>query len=80
MKCPKCDESNILINIDKQYIEINKKHSILWWLFIGIWWRLVKYTILLPLVPIKRLFLGAKKDIIEKQTKTKICQNCGHTW
>ena len=43
MICPKCGSQKVESQIvTGDILEEEKKHGILWWIFIGWWWTLIK--------------------------------------
>lgn len=80
MVCSKCGSENVTVQIVTETQLKEKKHGILYWLFIG-WW----------LKPLLWLFLTLPMIIIAifkpKKYKTKsihknmaVCHNCGNSW
>jgi len=100
MVCPKCGSSNVNIqtfqenkgsitHTKSKYKE--KKHGILWWLFIGWWWWVIDLILWIFLfIPRLLLRLGRKKKYVGKSTSITVndisyknvytCQDCGNTW
>lgn len=76
MICPKCGSENV--NIQAVTHVRNKKHGILYWIFIGWWLELFMWIVFtLPWLIIK---IFRPKKVTSKTFKMAICQNCGYSW
>ena len=79
MQCPKCKSENV--NVQAVTEIIKKKRGLLWWLFIGWWWSMIKLVLwvfyFVPMLII-RAIRGSK--VKSKTTTQAICQACGHRW
>lgn len=76
MKCPKCGSSNV--NVQAVCTVRNKKHGILYWLFIGWWLEIFMWLFLtLPWLIIK---IFKPKGVTSKTKGKAVCQNCGKIW
>ena len=81
MICPKCGSMNV--NVQAVPIVSSRYHTLIWWLFIGWWWTVLKLIGwltfgLLMLIP--KLFIRPKIKIKTKVRSVAVCQNCGHKW
>ena len=76
MKCSKCGSENVNVQLVTKVK--NKKHGIIYWLFIGWWLEPVMWIFLtLPWLIIK---IFKPKKVTSKTHSQAVCQNCGHTW
>lgn len=76
MKCSKCGSENVNVQLVTKVK--NKKHGIIYWLFIGWWLEPVMWIFLtLPWLIIK---IFKPKQVTSKTQSKAVCQNCGHTW
>ena len=104
MFCPKCNSDNVRIESVQEnlgstsitrtkYKGPKKPHGLLWKLFIGWWWWIVKLPfqlLLFPFIAIYKVFNrrgtalrshGTTKSVNHIVYKTVCtCQNCGNTW
>lgn len=76
MKCPKCNNENVLIQAVTTVK--NKRHGVLYWLFIGWWLEIIMWLFLtLPWLIIK-IF---KPNKVKSNTHSEaVCQSCGYRW
>jgi len=76
MKCRKCGSENVNVQAVTQVK--NKRHGILYWIFIG-WWLepIMWFFLTLPWLIIK---IFKPNKVTSKTTKMAICQNCGNSW
>ena len=80
MKCPKCGSDNVNVQVINEVEIKNKRHNILWWIFVGIWWIPIKWLFFTLPALILKLF-GHKKQKVKNIQKTMCtCQQCGNTW
>ena len=80
MKCPKCGSENVNVQMVSESQLKNKHHSILYWLFIGWWWRpLLWICLTMPMIFVK-LFGHKKQKLVTKHSSMAVCQDCGHSW
>ncbi|MBU5592970.1 hypothetical protein KQI89_14560 [Clostridium sp. MSJ-4] len=76
MKCLKCGSENV--NVQAVTHVKNKKHGVIYWLFIGWWLELIMWLFLtLPWLIIK---IFKPKKIRSKIHSQAVCQTCGKTW
>ena len=80
MTCPKCHSENVTIQVVTESKLKTAHHGLLWWLIIGWWWLIVKWLFLTIPALLAKIFIPRKQRIQQKQIKTCVCQNCGHTW
>ena len=104
MKCPRCGGNNVAIqtiqeNLGGQTVSKTKsvykekRHGILWWLFIGWWWWIIDLCLWIFLfIPRALIHAGRKKTYKGESTTISTtsnrivyrtictCQSCGNTW
>lgn len=80
MNCPKCNSTNINIQITTDSKLVDKHHGIIWWLFIGWWWIFVKWLFLTIPALFFAIFGHKKQKLVQKNIKNAVCQNCGYSW
>ena len=80
MKCPKCGSENTSVQITNEVHLKDKHHGIFWWLCIGWWWVPFKWLFLTLPALIFAIFRRKKQKAVNKQVKTAVCQECGHSW
>lgn len=81
MNCPKCNNSNVSIQVVNESKLVTKHHSIWWWLFIGWWWIPTKWLIFtLPALICKIFGIGKRQKIKTTSYKMAVCQSCGNSW
>ena len=78
MVCPKCGSNIVNINVINEVKE-KPEHSVLWWIFVGWWWRLLWFIFFGWWYMIYRAVKGSKKTVNVQKTYA-VCQNCGHKW
>lgn len=102
--CPKCKGTNIDVQVVQEtqgaktttktrskYKE--KRHSFIWWLFMGWWWWIVELLLwIVAFIPMALLRIGRRKKYKGKATSTTttkniieykrvfVCKDCGHYW
>jgi len=80
MQCPKCQSTNVSIQLITETNFKTKKKTLLYWLTIG--WivePLLWVFLTLPKL-IYELFKPRRFKVKSKTEKIAVCQNCGHTW
>lgn len=80
MQCPRCQSTNVNVQLLTKTSIKAKKKTILYWLTIG--W-LVEPLLWLFLTLPKLIFEVFKPQRLKIKTTTEklaICQNCGHSW
>ncbi len=80
MKCPKCNSENVNVQMVTESILKNKHHGCLWWILIGWWLEFCLWFFLTIPRLLIALFVPKKKELVSKQNKVAVCQNCGHSW
>ena len=104
MNCPSCGSTNVTSQVFQEnhggatvtktkskYRE--KRHGLLWWLFIGWWWWIVDLILwIFMFIPRlimqlfkKKKYKGKSKSVtttVNKITYSTVytCGDCGHTW
>lgn len=80
MICPKCSSTNVNVQIVTETKLKQKKHGVLYWLFIGWWLKPILWlSFTIPMIIIK-IFKPAKYKMKQKTYSMCICQNCGNNW
>lgn len=104
LQCPKCGNNNVTVQVMQEQTEVKtktktkskykqKKHGILWWIFVGTWWWAVDLLLWIFLFPY-RLAVGLLRKKKYKKTETSVskqknkivyrkvctCKQCGHVW
>lgn len=80
MKCIRCGNENISIQVVNESHLVTKHHGLLWWLCIGWWWIFIKWIFLIVPALIFAIFVGKRKKIKNTTRKVYVCQKCGHSW
>ena len=80
MKCPKCGSENVNVQMVSESQLKNKHHSVLYWIFIGWWWRPLLWIFLTIPMFLGKLFGRKDKKIVTKHSSMAVCQSCGHSW
>jgi len=76
MKCSKCGSENVNVQVIANVK--NKKHGVLYWLFIGWWLEIIMWSLLtIPWIIIK---IFKPKGVTSKIQKQAVCQDCGKSW
>lgn len=97
--CPRCRSNNIDFQVQQESTAVTKtkykyrekRHGLLWWVFIGCWWWIIDIFLWIFLfIPRALLHTGRKKKYVGKSksvTRNKVnyqticvCQNCGYNW
>lgn len=80
MFCTKCRSENVSVQMVTDMKTKTQHHSVLWWLFIGWWLKMILWFFLtIPMLIIK-IFSRKKQKIVTTQRKIAICQSCGNQW
>lgn len=90
MVCPKCQSENVIVqqvqtgSIGTTSYHGNKKHSLMWWCFIGWWYKMFHFICIGWWSWIffrKKDKLGSSISASKTFNKTMAtCQNCGNSW
>ena len=80
MTCPKCGSSNISVQMMSDIQLKRKHHNILWWLFIGWWFTIIKWIFFPFFALFVKIFAPKKQKIEQKNYSVCVCQNCGNNW
>lgn len=73
--CPKCGSENV--NVQAVTTTHNKKHGLMWWLFVS-WWIWLVW--LFAFIPMAIISLIKGKKVISKTHSEAVCQACGKRW
>ena len=79
MTCSKCGSDNVSTQMVTE-TETKKKHSPLYWIFVGWWWLPIKWLIFTVPALIFKIFSHRQQRAVNVQRKTCVCQNCGESW
>lgn len=80
MECPKCNSTNVNVQVVTKTNIKSKKKTLLYWLTIG--WLvepLLWFFLTLPKL-IFELFKPQRLKVKTTTSKMAVCQNCGHSW
>lgn len=80
MNCPKCNSTNVSVQVVQETKLVDQHHGIVWWIFVGWWWIPVKWLVLTVPALLWKIFKGKKQQIKQKTLSTAVCQDCGHHW
>lgn len=80
MQCPKCNSTNVNVQIVTETKLKNKHHNILWWIFIGWIWIPIKWLVLTLPALIFKIFGHKKQKVKQTNKQVCVCQSCGNTW
>lgn len=80
MKCPRCGSENVNVQIVSENQLKAKRHSIIWWLFIGWYWLPIKWLFLTVPAIIVKIFAPKKYKTKTIHKSMCVCQDCGHHW
>ena len=80
MTCKKCGSTNVDVQMVSSTEIREKKHGILYWIFIG-WWLnpLLWLFLTLPMIIIA-IFKPKKYESRTRVTKYYVCKDCGYSW
>ena len=78
MVCPKCGSTYVNVNVINEVHE-KPRHGVLWWIFIGWWWRILWFLFFGLWYILWRALRGGPKTVNVQKTIC-VCQNCGHSW
>jgi hypothetical protein len=79
MTCPKCKGENVNIDV-KIETKLKKKHSVMYWLFIGWWLNPLLWIFLTMPMLIVKIFKPKNYTTKTIEHKMCICQSCGYKW
>ena len=80
IKCPKCGNNNVVVQVISETKSEKQKHCFWWWLLIGWWLELVLWLFLTVPRLLIALFVPKKQKIITTHKSVAVCQNCGNTF
>lgn len=79
MQCPKCHSNEVHTQVVSETIT-KKKHSPLYWIFVGWWWEPIMWIFLTIPMLIYKLFRPKKYKTKTLHKTMATCQECGNTW
>jgi Zn finger protein HypA/HybF involved in hydrogenase expression len=80
MTCPKCNSSNVNVNVINEVKLKNQHHGIIWWICVGWWWIPIKWICLTLPALLAKIFIPKKQKAINIQKTMCVCQDCGNSW
>ena len=80
MKCPKCGSENVSVQVVTETKLKEKKHGVLYWIFVGWWLKpLLWFFLTLPMLIIA-IFKPKKYETKTSTKKIAVCSSCGKSW
>lgn len=80
MVCPKCNSSNVTVQVVSETQLKTKHKGLLWWCFIGWWWFFVKWLVFTIPALIVKIFSPKKYKAATVHKSMCVCQDCGNSW
>lgn len=80
MTCPKCNSTNVNVNVINEVKLKNQHHGIIWWICVGWWWLPIKWICLTLPALLAKIFIPKKQKAINVQKTMCVCQDCGNSW
>lgn len=80
MTCPNCGSSNVNVQVVTETQLKKKRHSFLWWLFVGWWWVPIKWLFFTWWAILAKIFAPKRQTLHQRHISKCVCQNCGYTW
>lgn len=80
MRCPKCGSENVSVQMVSESKLKNKRHGLIWWLCIGLWWVPIKWLFFTVPALIFKIFAPKRQKIKTIHKTMCVCQTCGHNW
>lgn len=80
MTCPKCNSTNVNVNVINEVKLKNQHHGIIWWICVGWWWLPIKWLCLTLPALLAKIFIPKKQKAINVQKTMCVCQDCGNSW
>lgn len=80
MQCPKCNSTNVNVQIVTETKLKNKHHGIIWWLFVGWYWIPIKWLVFTLPALIFKIFGHKKQKVKQTNKQVCVCQVCGNAW
>ena len=80
MKCPKCGSESVTVQMVSETNLKTKHRSVLWWIFVGLWWLPIKWFFLTVPALIVKLFRPKRYKTTTTHRSMCVCQNCGYHW
>lgn len=78
--CPKCNSSNVNVQMVTETQLKTKHKGIIWWLFIGWWWIFIKWLVFTLPALIVKIFVPKRTKVKTTHKKMCVCHDCGHSW
>ena len=80
MVCPKCNSSNVTVQVVSETQLKTKHKGLMWWCFIGWWWFFVKWLVFTIPALIVKIFSPKKYKTATVHKSMCVCQDCGNSW
>ena len=80
MICPKCNSSDVRVQIVSEARLKDAHHGWVWWLCIGWWWIVIKWLFFTLPALIFKVFGHKKQKLVVRQKSVCVCQSCGYMW
>ena len=80
MKCPKCKNENVTINMVSETEYEKKKHGFLYKITIGWLLFVIKWVFFTFPAILLKVFGFDKGRAVNKAKKIAVCQDCGNSW
>ena len=80
MTCPNCGSANVNVQVVTETQIKKKRHSFIWWLFIGWWWVPVKWLFFTGWAILAKIFAPKRQTLKQRHISKCVCQNCGYLW
>ena len=80
IKCPKCGNNNVVVQMVSETKSERQNHSFWWWLLIGWWLELALWIFLTVPRLLIALFMPKRQKITTSHKSVAVCQNCGDTF
>lgn len=86
-RCPKCGGTNVTFVREQAgtfggsaFRAANVGHGCLYWLFIGWWWRPIRFICYGWFLDLFKFFGFGVNASVSKNRTVAVCQRCGNTW
>jgi len=80
MICPRCQSTNVSVQVVNETTIKQKKHGCIWWILIGWWLEAILWLFLTLPRLIFAIFRRKKYKVDTVQKTVYVCQSCGHSW
>lgn len=80
MTCPKCNSTNVNVQMVSETSLKVKHRGIFYWLFVGWWWLPLKWLVFTFPALIVKIFAPKRYKTKTTHRSMWVCQNCGYHW